>query len=111
MKKKITNKRLLAAMESHERWLTSMGVNDSQLRERLPRDKKGKRVGIYDLPDLRVDKTVKTSDRVAGNGAKRAENVYTGTEIMGISITHKSNLVPIRRDNPEAAKDIAAMRR
>ena len=35
--------------------------------------------------------------------------VYTGDKIIGISVMHKSNLVPIF--NEEAAKDISSMRR
>lgn len=113
MKKKITNKRLLDKIQSHELWLTTMGVNDNQLRKKLPRDKAGKRLGIYDLPDLKVSNSnsIKTSDTVAENGSKKIPNVYTGEQILGIAVMHKSNLVPIRRENPDAAKDIASMRR
>ena len=41
--------------------------------------------------------------------AKKPENVYTGTEIIGIGQMHKSNAVPIRRKDD--AKSIANMRR
>jgi len=41
--------------------------------------------------------------------AKKKENVYTGTEIIGIGQMHKSNAVPIRRK--QDAKDLANMRR
>ena len=41
--------------------------------------------------------------------AKKKENVYTGTEIIGIGQMHKSNAVPIRRKDD--AKSIANMRR
>ena len=41
--------------------------------------------------------------------AKKEENVYTGTEIIGIGQMHKSNAVPIRRKDD--AKSIANMRR
>ena len=36
---------------------------------------------------------------------------YTGDEIAGIVVTHKSNLMPIRKDNKQAAVDAASMRR
>lgn len=52
-----------------------------------------------------------TSDRVPNNGVKREEMVYTGNEIGGIAVMHKSNLVPVRRDNKEGFIDIATMRR
>ena len=41
--------------------------------------------------------------------AKREENVYTGTEIIGIGQMHKSNAVPIR--GKKQAEEIAKMRR
>jgi peroxiredoxin len=41
--------------------------------------------------------------------AKKAENQYTGTEIIGISVMHKSNAVPIR--GKKQAEEIARMRR
>ena len=36
---------------------------------------------------------------------------YTGNEIAGIVVTHKSNLMPVRKDNKQAAVDAANMRR
>lgn len=36
---------------------------------------------------------------------------YTGDAVLGIADTHKSNAVPVMRDNPEYAKEIARMRR
>ena len=41
--------------------------------------------------------------------AKKPENVYTGTEIIGIGQMHKSNAVPIR--GKKQAEEIAKMRR
>ena len=41
--------------------------------------------------------------------AKRKENVYTGTEIIGIAQMHKSNAVPVR--NKKSAEEVAKMRR
>jgi hypothetical protein len=41
--------------------------------------------------------------------AKKPENVYTGTEIIGIAQMHKSNAVPIR--GKKQAIEIARMRR
>jgi len=52
-----------------------------------------------------------TSDRIAGNGLAKERKQYTGTEIAGIVTTHKSNLMPVRRDNKQAAIDAASMRR
>jgi hypothetical protein len=52
-----------------------------------------------------------TSDVIPGNGNKKEVKVYTGTEIGGIAVMHKSNLIPIRKDNKEAFIDVAQMRR
>ena len=41
--------------------------------------------------------------------SKKQANVYTGTEIIGISQMHKSNAVPIR--SKKAAVEVATMRR
>ena len=107
-KKQSNSKKLAKAKEDHEAWLKSKGVGKST----LPVDRKGKRVGLYDVPDLMKDIViaVKTSDKV-GNGSAKETKVYTGNEIAGIAVTHKSNLMPIRKDNKQAAIDIAQMRR
>lgn len=55
--------------------------------------------------------SVKTSDVIPAQGAKKQENIYTGDEIAGVVVTHKSNLMPIRKDNKTAAVEAAQMRR
>ena len=45
-----------------------------------------------------------------GSTAKKSEKQYTGDEIAGIGLLHKSNLVPVRKDSNDA-KEIARMRR
>jgi len=44
-----------------------------------------------------------------GTTYARKENVYTGTLIKGLAVTHKSNIVPVT--SQEQAEDIARMRR
>lgn len=67
---------------------------------------------INEIPDYRVKSNLpKTSDTIPGKTPKKMENVYSGNEIMGIAVMHKSNLVPIRKDNKQAAIDSAQMRR
>lgn len=104
--KKTRSKKLQAAHEEHEAWLTSKGVG----KVKLPTNKKGERIGINEIPDYSTGPRM-TSDRVAGHGAAKERIQYTGTEIAGIVTTHKSNLMPVRRDNKQAAKDAASMRR
>ncbi len=102
--KKSNSKRLAKAQEEHEAWLKSMGVGKSQ----LPVDKKGRRLGIYDIPDYSTGPRM-TSDRVAGNGNKREAQKYTGTYIIGAATMHKSNCVPIT--NKQQAIEVSQMRR
>jgi hypothetical protein len=64
------------------------------------------------VPDYSVSRHgIPTSDKISPIAGKRKENVYTGDELAGVGQLHKSNLVPIRKDNKEAAKEIARMRR
>ena len=51
----------------------------------------------------------KLTNGVAGNGAKKQANVYTGDYIMGIATMHKSNAVPIT--SGEQAIEVSQMRR
>lgn len=46
---------------------------------------------------------------LAGSIPAKPTQQYTGTEIMGVAVMHKSNLVPV--SNPKQAEDIAKMRR
>lgn len=84
--------------EEHEVYLRSLGVTGKKSDYR------------YEIPDYKTGPRV-TSDKVAGNGTKKESMRYTGDEIMGIVDTHKSNAMPIRKDNKQAAVDAAQMRR
>jgi hypothetical protein len=107
--KKSKSKRLAKAQEEHEAWLESMGVGKAK---NMLYNKWGKRVGLNEIPDYREHQaTAALSNRVAANGAAKERKIYTGDEIVGIATMHKSNAVPIRRDNKDAAKEVAAMRR
>lgn len=85
-----------------------MGVDDESLKRKLPYDKKGRRLGINELPDLSTGPRL-TSDCIASNGIGRDKKVYTGTYIIGAATMHKSNCVPIT--SKEQAIDISHMRR
>ena len=104
--RKPNRKGLTQAKAAHDEWLRSMGINP----DKKPNKRNFKGV---DLPDLSCSNTntVKTSDRVAGAGTAKEQVKYTGNEIAGIVVTHKSNLMPIRKDNKQAAVDAAQMRR
>ena len=67
---------------------------------------------IHEIPDYSIKTSLpKTSDIIPGKTPKRIEQKYSGNEIMGIVVTHKSNLMPIRKDNKQAAIDASQMRR
>jgi hypothetical protein len=103
------SKKNQSSQAAHQEWLKQRGLSLTQLKEKLPHTKKGRRVGVYELPDLKVEKTVSTSDSI-GNGFKKKENRYTSDEIVGIGTMHKSNSVPVLKGS-SAAKDLASMRR
>ena len=109
-KSKNKSERQLQAEREHNAWLRKRGLAPDQLKAALPHDSKGRRLGVTEMPNYKTDTvTAPTSDTV-GNGIKKQENVYTGDEIAGIGLLHKSNLVPIRKDSNDA-KEIARMRR
>ena len=67
---------------------------------------------IHNIPDYKVvSNAPKTSDVICANGSAKVRPCYTGNEIMGIVVSHKSNLMPIRRDNKAEAVEAARMRR
>lgn len=94
------SKRLAEAKEEHAKWLKSMRVKDKKSDYR------------YDIPNYRENASpIKTSDTICSNGTKKDSKVYTGNEIAGIATMHKSNAVPIRKDDKQGAIDVANMRR
>ena len=97
-KKSNKSKSLLKAEAEHAVFLARLGYTGKG---------KGYRT---DIPDYSTGPRV-TSDIVAANGIKKETMKYTGNEIAGIVTTHKSNLMPIRKDNKTAAIDAAQMRR
>ena len=97
-KNKNKSKKLLIAEAEHKAFLERVGYKG------LKQDYR------YAIPDYKTGPRM-TSDNIAGNGSKKESNTYTGTEIMGYVVTHKSNLMPIRKDNKQAAIDAASMRR
>lgn len=98
-KSKNKSKRFQQIKEDHEKFLERMGVKNSNAKG-TP----------YSIPDYSTGPRV-TSDAIPGNGTKKDSKKYTGDEIMGFATMHKSNTVPIRKDNKQAAVDAAQMRR
>lgn len=104
------NERIKQKKKEHELFLKKMGVHPTQLEKSLPKNTKGKRIGIYSIPDYKKDvDNSKLSNIIDGVGYKQKDKKYTGTLIKGIAVMHKSNSVPVLND--KEATDIARMRR
>lgn len=99
-RKKNKSKSLLAAEQSMELFLKGVGFTGTLTGE-----------SIYEIPNYRSDYYRCTSNDIPTSGHKKPESIYSGHEIAGIVTTHKSNLMPIRKDNKHAAVDAAQMRR
>jgi len=111
-RKKKLNAKQIRAREEHDKWLRERGVHPDQLKAALPHNAKGKRLGVGVLPDYKShqgERTVRTSDVVVGNTNKKEGNTYTGDFIVGIATMHKSNFVPVTRN--QKGEDYATMRR
>jgi hypothetical protein len=62
-----------------------------------------------DLHKERLPSNLPSKDSGIGVASKKEANTYTGDKIIGIGNLHKSNLVPVFKE--EDAKDLASMRR
>lgn len=100
--------RQLQAEKEHQAFLKKHGVDDASLKNKLYQN--GKRKSVNDIPTYDYQSR-QTSDQIAGNGTAKDRKKYTGNEIAGIALNHKSNYEPIRKDNMQAAIDSANMRR
>ena len=113
--RKKTNKKKsqkqIATDVAHDKWLRARGIAPDQLKAKLPTNSKGERKGIYAVPDYKQHQgSYVLGNNLVGSTAKRHENTYTGDELAGIGMLHKSNMVPVRKDSNDA-KEIARMRR
>jgi hypothetical protein len=102
--KRTPNERELQSRAEHDKYLMKMGAHPSQ------RTAKNTSSGNT-IPDYKEHQgTVSCSNNITGFAAKRHENQYTGDELAGIGMLHKSNMVPVRKDSNDAI-EIARMRR
>lgn len=99
-RKKTKTKSLLQAEKDMELFLHKIGYTG-----------KYKDVPLHTVPVYSTDSYIYTSNKIPSQVPKKQENVYSGNEIAGIVVSHKSNSMPIRRDNLQAAVDAATMRR
>ena len=102
--KRMPSEKELKSRAEHDKWLMKMGAHPSQRSKTRP-------TGINKIPDYKAHQgTAGCSNNMLGSTAKKPEKQYTGDEIAGIGLLHKSNLVPVRKDSNDA-KEIARMRR
>jgi hypothetical protein len=100
-KPKSKSKKLAQAREEHQKFLVSMGYSGNAPKSESKKAPKfSVQVSRMETPDL---------SGIGPTGMKKEEQKYTGKEIIGIAVMHKSNAVPIR--SKEVASDIAKMRR
>lgn len=117
-KKSKPKKKTQAQLQSeakHEKYLRKMGVHPDQ---RKPREKQdlikgdkcyGSTAGSNPVREGSIPSSSANIPGYDKSMAKPAPKVYTGTEIVGIAVMHKSNAVPIR--GKKQAEEIARMRR
>ena len=107
-KKKKKSKSLLEAERQHAKFLKKMGV--SETKQSKP---KRSLAQSGSAPALGAGgqrfKSSNSDQFYTPTMAKKEENVYTGTEIIGIAQMHKSNAVPVR--GKKQATEVANMRR
>ncbi len=126
-KKSKKSKSLLAAEKEHEKFLKRMGVGSRSSAGSEQRSSKPWVTGSSPVESANKRSLAQSGSAPAlGAGgqkfessnsdqfynpsmAKKKENVYTGTEIIGIAQMHKSNAVPVR--NKKSAEEVAKMRR
>lgn len=102
--KRTPSERELQSRSEHDKWLKKMGAHPSQ------RTKANTNAGNK-IPNYREHQgTAQCSNNVIGSTAKKPEQQYTGDQLAGIGMLHKSNMVPVRKDSNDA-KEIARMRR
>lgn len=126
-KQKNKSKSVLEAERKHAKFLKKMGYNGPVVQRSEPAAHNGVVVGSNPAGPTNKRSVAQPGSASAlgaeGQGfksshsdqfynssmAKREENVYTGTEIIGIAQMHKSNAVPVR--GKKQAEEIAKMRR
>ena len=102
-KKKKLNTRQQKAQSEHEKWLKKMGIKGTNAS-------KTEKIDINNIPDYKDNRTgIKLSNKIAGAGAAKERQQYTGTYIIGIATTHKSNLMPVT--SKKQAIEASTMRR
>lgn len=106
MKQKMTKKQREAA--EYNKWLSSLGSYPKFARQEHAAPSKVLEYKLTSPPGRKLS-TEKSLTTNGGSTAKAKDKQYTGTAMLGVGLMHKSNLVPVFREDD--AKDLATMRR
>jgi hypothetical protein len=95
----------------YQRWLDSLQkLAPNFARETYAPAKKRETLNyVLTRPPGRAGYVGKSVTTAGGVGAKKESTHYTGDKMLGVGMLHKSNLVPVFKE--EDAKDLATMRR
>ncbi len=80
-----------------------------KLLKRVGYTGKYKGISVNEIPSYKIEIRHKTSDIVCSSAPKKEQSIYSGEELIGIAVSHKSNLLPI--SNKEDAIAVSNMRR
>ena len=97
---------VLEAERQHAKFLNKMGIGT---RSSVGLEQRPSKPWVTGSSPVECAKLESCKPTYNSSMAKKPENVYTGTEIIGIAQMHKSNAVPIR--GKKQAEEIAKMRR
>ena len=97
---------VLEAERQHAKFLKKMGIGT---RSSVGLEQRPSKPWVAGSSPAECAKLESCKPTYNSSMAKKPENVYTGTEIIGIAQMHKSNAVPVR--GKKQAEEIAKMRR
>ena len=97
---------VLEAERQHAKFLKKMGIGT---RSSVGLEQRPSKPWVTGSSPVECAKLESCKPTYNSSMAKKEENVYTGTEIIGIAQMHKSNAVPVR--GKKQAEEIAKMRR
>jgi hypothetical protein len=97
---------VLEAERKHAKFLKKMGIGT---RSSVGLEQRPSKPWVTGSSPVECAKLESCKPTYNSSMAKKPENVYTGTEIIGIAQMHKSNAVPVR--GKKQAEEIAKMRR
>ena len=89
--------------DEHDIWLRSRGLHPDQLAA------KKQKPTIWATAEKSTSRQTHKTSNTVGNGYAKEPKIYTGKNLLGICVMHKSCLVPVF--NKEDAIAIASMRR